>query len=91
MRIIIAFWLPNLRETFFDDVSTHKSLKCRQIRYKMIFWPELAEDISSVYLLDQKFEYDSDKNKIKKNTRERIYDLYPPIIVFVCISSCSID
>ena len=47
--------------------------------YKMIFWPENAEDISSVYLLNQIFESISDLD-IKN-------DMTPTYII-VCVCVC---
>ena len=45
------------RSFILNDVCIHKSLKCRKICYKMIFWPEHAEDISSIYLVHEELEY----------------------------------
>ena len=56
-----TFWQPNLHTVFvFNDVCIHKSFKCRKICYKITFQPEHAEDIGSVYLLNQIFESVSD-------------------------------
>ena len=56
--------------------------------YKMIFWPEHAEDISCGYrpMLNQIFEFVSDLF-VKKILKR----LWPLAIVFVCISSCSLQ
>ena len=67
--------------TFSDDVYIHKSLKCRKTCYKMIFWPEHAEDISSVYLLNQIFESVSDF--FVQEISKMIWPL--PIKLFVCV------
>ena len=69
---------------FFNDVCIYKSLKCRKICHKMIFWSKHAEGITSVYLLNQIFEFISDLQISKW-----IWPL--PISLFVCISSWSID
>ena len=74
--------------TTFFLMCIHKPLKCRKTCYKMIFWPEHAEDISRVYLVNQIFESISDlfTKEISKK------DIIPPCItVCVCVSPCSID
>ena len=64
----------------------HKPLKCKKTCYEMIFQPEYAEDISSVYFLNQIFEsgFDLFAKKCQKG--------YDPYQYCLCaISSCSID
>ena len=78
-----------------NDVCINKSLKWKRKsgkqkqkqNFKIIFWPEHAENINYVYLINQIFESVSDV--FSKQILESIGPTYG--IVFVCISSCSVD
>ena len=72
------------RSNLFNEVCIQKSLKFRKTCYKIIFRPEQAVDISSVYLLNQIFESVSDL--LAKEISKRIGPKY-----CVCISSFSVD
>ena len=59
----------------------------------MIFWPEYAEDIIHEYVVNQIFESVSEVLKKTKKQKTNIKKDRPSTygIVFVCISSCSVD
>ena len=63
-----------------------KSLKCRKTCYKIIFCPEQAEDISSVYLLNQIFVSISDLLALQKKYQKGQEPTY-----CTCILSCFVD
>ena len=71
-----------LHVAFFFKWCVHKPLKHRKnMLQNDFFWPEHAEDISSVYLLNQTFESVSDL--FAKERSKRIWPL--PIQLFMCV------